>query len=124
MTKCESCVFYQYDENYDDYVCDMDLDEVRFFVLCFLQRSSQAIVLSGIIFPNQLVIFGIHHARHIVRIKLFPLLGHLANFIGQAHNFTLRPVDGILHILDFLQFFQNLPFIAQLDNEHACNTGS
>lgn len=27
MTKCESCVFYQYDENYDDYVCDMDLDE-------------------------------------------------------------------------------------------------
>ena len=33
MTKCESCVFYQYDENYDDYVCDMDLDEgemVRF----------------------------------------------------------------------------------------------
>ena len=89
----------------------------RFFVLCFLQRSSQAIVLSGIIFPNQLVIFGIHHTSHIVRIKLFPLLGHLADFIGQAHNFTLRPVDGILHILDFLQFFQHLPFIAQLDNE-------
>ena len=33
MTKCESCVFYIYDEFYDDYVCDMDLDEdemVRF----------------------------------------------------------------------------------------------
>ncbi len=25
MTKCESCVFYQYDENYDDYVCDISL---------------------------------------------------------------------------------------------------
>ena len=82
-----------------------------------LQRSSQAIVLSGIIFPNQLVIFGIHHTSHIVRIKLFPFIGHLANFIGQAHNFALCTVDGILHILDFLQFFQHLPFIAQLDNE-------
>ena len=27
MDKCESCVFYLYDEEYDDYVCDMDLDE-------------------------------------------------------------------------------------------------
>ena len=26
MDKCESCVFYLYDEEYDDYVCDMDLD--------------------------------------------------------------------------------------------------
>ena len=43
--------------------------------------------------------------------------GQLANFIGQAHNFALCTVDGILHILDFLQFFQHLPFIAQLDNE-------
>ena len=25
--KCESCMFYTYDEIYDDYVCDMDLDE-------------------------------------------------------------------------------------------------
>ncbi len=25
--KCESCMFYTYDEVYDDYVCDMDLDE-------------------------------------------------------------------------------------------------
>ena len=33
MSKCESCVFYVYDEEYDDYICDMDLDEdelVRF----------------------------------------------------------------------------------------------
>ena len=29
-----------------------------------------------------LVIFGIHHTSHIVRIKLFPLLGHLADFIA------------------------------------------
>jgi len=31
--KCENCVFYMFDEDYDDYVCDMDLDEddmVRF----------------------------------------------------------------------------------------------
>lgn len=25
--KCESCVFYSLDEEYDDYVCEMDLDE-------------------------------------------------------------------------------------------------
>ena len=32
-SKCESCNFFVYDELYDDYVCDMDLDEdemVRF----------------------------------------------------------------------------------------------
>ena len=31
--KCESCVYYSYDEEYDDYICEMDLDEdemVRF----------------------------------------------------------------------------------------------
>ena len=27
MGKCESCVWYVYDEEYDDYLCDMDLDE-------------------------------------------------------------------------------------------------
>lgn len=27
MDKCESCVWYSYDEVYDDYVCDMDMDE-------------------------------------------------------------------------------------------------
>ena len=33
VDKCESCVFYSYDEDYDDYICEMDLDEdemVRF----------------------------------------------------------------------------------------------
>ena len=32
-TKCETCVYYSYDEEYDDYICEMDLDEdemVRF----------------------------------------------------------------------------------------------
>lgn len=31
--KCENCVYYSYDETYDDYICEMDLDEdemVRF----------------------------------------------------------------------------------------------
>ena len=31
--KCESCVYYSYDEEYDDYICEVDLDEdemVRF----------------------------------------------------------------------------------------------
>lgn len=27
MDKCESCVWYSYDEEYGDYVCGMDLDE-------------------------------------------------------------------------------------------------
>ena len=27
VSKCESCAFYNLDEEYDDYVCDMDLDE-------------------------------------------------------------------------------------------------
>jgi hypothetical protein len=26
-SKCESCNFFVYDELYDDYICDMDLDE-------------------------------------------------------------------------------------------------
>ena len=31
--KCESCVYCSYDEEHDDYICEMDLDEdemVRF----------------------------------------------------------------------------------------------
>ena len=27
VSKCESCAFYNPDEEYDDYICDMDLDE-------------------------------------------------------------------------------------------------
>ena len=33
MNQCECCVFYNYDEEYDAYICEMDLDEddmVRF----------------------------------------------------------------------------------------------
>jgi len=40
LDKCESCVYYSYDETYDDYICEMDLDEdemVRFLT----NRSAQ-----------------------------------------------------------------------------------
>ena len=30
MTQCESCLFCVYDEEYDDYVCDVDMDEDEF----------------------------------------------------------------------------------------------
>ena len=40
MDKCESCVFYLYDEEYDDYVCDMDLDEDE--MVLFLQHQYTA----------------------------------------------------------------------------------
>ena len=33
MTQCETCCFYNDDEEYDEYICDVDLDEdemVRF----------------------------------------------------------------------------------------------
>lgn len=26
MTQCETCCFYNYDEEYDEYICDVDLD--------------------------------------------------------------------------------------------------
>lgn len=38
MDKCETCVFYLYDEEYDDYVCDMDLDEDE--MVCFLASDT------------------------------------------------------------------------------------
>ena len=28
--KCDDCQFYVYDENYQEYVCDMDMDEDDF----------------------------------------------------------------------------------------------
>ena len=37
MDKCETCVWYVYDEDYDDYICDMDLDED-----CLLYTSDAA----------------------------------------------------------------------------------
>ena len=34
MTQCETCCFYNYDEEYDEYICDVDLDEdeMRLFI--------------------------------------------------------------------------------------------
>lgn len=40
MDKCESCAFYNYDEVYDDYVCEMDLDEDE--MARFLSGHSEA----------------------------------------------------------------------------------
>ncbi len=30
MEQCETCAYYYYDEEYECYVCDMDLDEDEF----------------------------------------------------------------------------------------------
>lgn len=38
--KCESCVYYSYDEEYDDYICEMDLDEDE--MVCFLSARSDS----------------------------------------------------------------------------------
>ncbi len=27
MSMCEECAYYMYDEDYEEYVCDMDMDE-------------------------------------------------------------------------------------------------
>ena len=27
MSTCDTCLYYEYDEDYECYVCDMDLDE-------------------------------------------------------------------------------------------------
>ena len=27
MTNCEACAYYSYDEDYECYICEMDLDE-------------------------------------------------------------------------------------------------
>ena len=40
VDKCESCAFYSYDEVYDDYVCEMDLDEDE--MARFLSGHSEA----------------------------------------------------------------------------------
>ena len=38
--KCESCVYYSYDEEYDDYICEVDLDEDEMYR--FLTSSVQS----------------------------------------------------------------------------------
>ena len=45
MDKCETCVWYVYDEDYDDYICDMDLDEDE--LARFLAADTRACPLLG-----------------------------------------------------------------------------
>ncbi len=33
MSSCDTCVFYIYDEDYETYCCDVDIDEDDFFRL-------------------------------------------------------------------------------------------
>lgn len=40
MIICEDCVYYAYDEEYDDYVCEQDLDEDELYAL--MERRSNA----------------------------------------------------------------------------------
>ena len=37
---CEDCMFYTYNEEYDDYTCEQDLDEDE--MVCFLSRELTA----------------------------------------------------------------------------------
>lgn len=38
-SKCDSCVYYEYDEDYECYVCQMDLDEDEMYR--FLTNTNQ-----------------------------------------------------------------------------------
>ena len=40
MTQCEACCFYNYDEEYDEYICDVDLDEDE--MARYLSRTTSA----------------------------------------------------------------------------------
>ena len=40
MTLCEDCIHYTYDEEYDDYVCEQDLDEDELAALMERRRNS------------------------------------------------------------------------------------
>ena len=40
MTICEDCIHYAYDEEYDDYVCEQDLDEDEYAALMEKRRTS------------------------------------------------------------------------------------
>lgn len=40
MTVCEDCIHYAYDEEYDDYVCEQDLDEDEYAALMEKRRTS------------------------------------------------------------------------------------
>ncbi len=36
MSRCEDCIYYAYDEEYDEYFCEQDLDEDE--MAAFLER--------------------------------------------------------------------------------------
>ena len=40
MSMCEDCVHYDYDEEYDAYLCEQDLDEDEYAALMEKRRSS------------------------------------------------------------------------------------
>ena len=40
MTNCEACAYYSYDEDYECYICEMDLDEDE--MLKFLSSTFDA----------------------------------------------------------------------------------
>ena len=43
-SSCEDCVFYDYDEDWDTYSCQMNLDEdemVRFEVKCYYEKHPE-----------------------------------------------------------------------------------
>ncbi|MBQ9646878.1 MAG: hypothetical protein IJV43_00775 [Oscillospiraceae bacterium] len=40
MSICEDCVYYAYDEEYDDYICEQDLDEDEYAALMEKRRDA------------------------------------------------------------------------------------
>lgn len=40
MTQCDTCAYLQYDEETEEYICDMDMDEDDYERLCADSRSS------------------------------------------------------------------------------------
>ena len=47
MTICEDCVYYANDEEYDDYLCEQDLDEDEYAALVEKRRSSCPVYRPG-----------------------------------------------------------------------------
>lgn len=39
MSECESCAYYMYDEEYDEYLCTADLDEDDIYRLSIGQKG-------------------------------------------------------------------------------------
>ncbi len=47
MTICEDCIYYAYDEEYDDYSCEQDLDEDEMAAFLEKRRASCPFYRSG-----------------------------------------------------------------------------